>query len=49
MKIIKKTSINYNLEVINDVLTQKKEAIHNNRYSKSVPLAIYMIKNLLHI
>ena len=35
----KKTSINYNLEVINNVLTQKKEVIHNNRYSKSVLLA----------
>ncbi len=43
----KKTSINYNLEVINNVLTQKKEAIHNNRYSKSVPLTRYYDQELV--
>ena len=43
----KKTSINYNFEVINNVLTQKKEAIHNNRYSKSVQLARYYDQELV--
>ena len=36
----KKTSIDQNFKVINDLLTEKKHSI-NNRYSKSVPLEIY--------
>ena len=43
----KKTSIDYNFNVINDVLTQKKTAINNNRYSKSVPLARYYDEQLV--
>ena len=43
----KKTSINYNFKVINDVLTEKKTAINNNRYSKSVPLARYYDQELV--
>ena len=35
----KKTSIEHNFKVINDLLTEKKTAIHNNKYSKVVPLA----------
>ena len=35
----KKTSIDHNFKVINDVLTVKKTNINKNRYSKSVPLA----------
>ena len=55
----KKTSIDHNVKVINDLLTEKKTAINNNRYSKSVPLARYYdqqlvnhleaINNILHI
>jgi hypothetical protein len=43
----KKTSIEHNLKVINDVLTEKKTAINNNRYSKSVPLARYYDQELV--
>jgi hypothetical protein len=43
----KKTSIDYNFKVINDVLIQKKTAINNNRYSKSVPLARYYDEQLV--
>jgi hypothetical protein len=37
----KKTSIDHNFTVINDVLVEKKNAIKMNKYSKSVPLARY--------
>ena len=43
----KKTSIYHNFKVINDVLTEKKTAINNNRYSKSVPLAKYYDQELV--
>jgi TolA-binding protein len=43
----KKTSIEHNLKVINDVLSEKKTAINNNRYSKSVPLARYYDQELV--
>jgi len=43
----KKTSIDQNFNVINDVLTEKKTAIDNNRYSKSVPLARYYDQQLV--
>ena len=43
----KKTSIEHNFNVINDVLTKKKTAINNNRYSKSVPLARYYDQELV--
>ena len=43
----KKTSIEHNFTVINDVLTEKKTAINNNRYSKSVPLARYYDQELV--
>ena len=33
--------------MINDVLTEKKTAINNNRYSKSVPLARYYDQELV--
>ena len=55
----KKTPIDHNFKVINDLLTEKKTTINNNRYSKSVPLARYYdqelvthleaIYNILHI
>jgi len=35
------TSIDHNFNVINDLLTEKKKNIKNNKYSKSVPLARY--------
>jgi hypothetical protein len=43
----KKTSIEHNFKVINDVLTEKKTAINNNRYSKSVSLARYYDQELV--
>lgn len=43
----KKTSIEHNFKVINDVLTEKKTAINNDRYSKSVPLARYYDQELV--
>jgi hypothetical protein len=43
----KKTSIDHNFKVINDVLNEKKTALNNNRYSKSVPLARYYDQELL--
>jgi hypothetical protein len=43
----KKTSIDHNFKVINDLLTKKKTAINNNRYSKSVPLAKYYDQELV--
>ena len=46
-EIDKKTSIDHNFKVINDVLTEKKTAINNNRYSKSVPLARYYDQQLV--
>ena len=46
-EIDKKTSIDHNFKVINDVLTEKKTAINNNRYSKSVPLARYYDQELV--
>ena len=42
-----KTSFDPNFKVINDVLTEKKTAINNNRYSKSVPLARYYDQQLV--
>ena len=42
-----KTSLDHNFKVINDVLTEKKTAINNNRYSKSVPLARYYDQELV--
>jgi hypothetical protein len=38
---IKKTSIDHNFTVLNGILTEKKGAIDNNKYSKSAPLARY--------
>jgi len=43
----KKTSIEHNFKVINDVLTEKKYSIKTNRYSKSVPLAGYYDEQLV--
>jgi hypothetical protein len=43
----KKTSIDHNFKVIYDLLTEKKTAINNNRYSKSVPLAKYYDQELV--
>ena len=43
----KKTSMGYNFDVINGILTEKKTAINNNRYSKSVPLARYYDQELV--
>ena len=43
----KKTSMDYNLNVINVLLNEKKNAINNNRYSKSVPLARHYDKELV--
>jgi len=43
----KKTSIHHNFKVLNDILNEKKTAINNNRYSKSVPLARYYDQELV--
>ena len=43
----KKTSIDINFKVINDVLTEKKTAIDKDKYSKSVPLARYYDQQLV--
>jgi hypothetical protein len=55
----KKTSIEYNFKVLNNILNEKKTKIANDRYSKSVPLARYYdqqlvthleaIYNILHV
>lgn len=55
----KKTSLDHNFKVINDMLSDKKTKIEQNRYSKSVPLARYYdqelvthleaIYNILHV
>jgi hypothetical protein len=55
----KKTSIEYNFKVLNNILNEKKTKITNDRYSKSVPLARYYdqqlvthleaIYNILHV
>jgi len=42
-----KTSIHHNFNVINNVLNEKKTAINNNKYSKSVPLARYYDQELV--
>jgi acetate kinase len=43
----KKTSMDHNFNVINVLLNEKKNAINNNRYSKSVPLARYYDQELV--
>ncbi len=43
----KKTSIEHNFKVINDVLSEKTTAINNNCYSKSLPLARYYDQELV--
>ncbi len=43
----KKQSIDHNLNVINDILTEKKNKIKMNTYSKSVPLARYFDQQLV--
>ena len=50
----KKISIDYNFKVINDLLNEKKTAINNYKYSKSVPLSKFYdhleaIYNILQI
>ena len=42
-----KKLIDYNFNVINDILTEKKTSINNNRYSKSIPLARYNDEQLV--
>jgi len=46
-EIDKKTSIDHNFNVINDVLYEKKKKININMYSKSVPLARYYDQQLV--
>ena len=43
----KKTSIDHNFKVINDVLNVKKTDINKNRYSKSIPLARWYDEQLV--
>lgn len=44
----KKSSIDQNFYVINNVLTQKKKKITDNKYSKSVPLARFYDEELVN-
>ena len=43
----KKTSIDQNFTVINNILNKKNTAIKNNKYSKSLPLARYYDQELV--
>ena len=43
----KKTSIEYNFKVLNNLLNEKKTNVANDRYSKSVPLARYYDQQLV--
>jgi hypothetical protein len=43
----RKTSIDNNFKVINDMLTEKKNTINRNKYCKSVPLARYYDQELV--
>lgn len=45
--IDKKTSIDHNFNIINDVLTEKNTSIKNNNYSRSVPLARFYDQQLV--
>jgi len=45
--IDKKTSIDHNFKIINDVLTEKNTSIKNNKYSRSVPLARFYDQQLV--
>ena len=45
--IDKKTSIDHNFKIINDVLTEKNTSIKNNNYSRSVPLARFYDQQLV--
>ena len=45
--IDKKTSIDHNFKIINDVLTKKNDSIKNNNYSRSVPLARFYDQQLV--
>jgi len=40
-------SLEHNFRVINEVITNKKTALKNNKYSKSVPLPSYNDKLLV--
>jgi hypothetical protein len=42
-----KKLIDYNFNVINSILTEKKTSINNNKYSKSIPLARYYDQQLV--
>ena len=42
-----KTSIDHNFKLIRDVLTEKKNAIDNNKYSKLAPFAMYYDQEVL--
>ena len=42
-----KTSIVDNFTMISDILSEKKNAIQNNRYAKNVPLARYYDQELV--
>jgi predicted DNA-binding protein YlxM (UPF0122 family) len=43
----KKTSISHNLQILDSLLTYKKKAIMNNRYTKAVPLSRYYDQELV--
>ena len=43
----KKTSISHNLEILDSLLTYKKKAIMNNKYTKAVSLSRYYDQELV--
>ena len=46
-KLIENTSVADNLNIINNILKEKKKAIVNNRYSSAVPLARFYDQELV--
>jgi hypothetical protein len=46
-KLIENPSVTDNLDIINNILKEKKKAIVNNRYSSAVPLARFYDQELV--
>ena len=46
-KLIENPSVTDNLDIINNILKEKKKAIVNNRYSSDVPLARFYDQELV--
>ena len=46
-KLIENPSVTDNLDIINNILIEKKRKINNNSYSKSIPLARFYDQELV--